>query len=389
MDQQKKILVNEEVVKKSKQWPNFIRAKLGFRNHWYPVLFADEVKEGEPVKTTLCGENLLLNRVDGDVFAIKDRCLHRGVELSKKVECYTKDTITCWYHAWTYQWKDGLLCDIMTDPGSKMIGKHSLKTYQVQEAKGLVFIFLGDIEPTPLIDDVPPGFLDEGRAIRGMRREVASNWRVAAENGFDSTHVFIHKDSKLIKGNETVIPLGFAPPVDGDEGALWEVVNNASGPKGVYDNIGQHAMPVMEGKIHGETVLRPVLGGDKRIAQQISIWMPGALKVDPFPDPTLVQFEWYVPKDENTHWYIQTLGREVANAAEEEQFNTEFDEKWKDLGLHGFNDDDIWAREAMEKFYKDDWGWIKEQLFESDGNIIAWRKLASEANRGIQTLDDL
>lgn len=389
MSQDDNKLVNEEVVNKSKQWPGYIRAKLGFRNYWYPVLLAEEVKEGVPIKTTLCGEKLLVNRVDGKIYVIKDRCLHRGVALSKKVECFTKDTITCWYHAWTYQWKDGLLCDIMTDPGSKMIGKHSLKSYQAEEAKGLVFIFLGDIEPTPLIDDVPPGFLDAGLAIRSMRREVASNWRVAAENGFDSTHVFIHKDSKLITGNQTVIPLGFAPSVDGNDGLLWEVVNGENGPKGVYDNIGQHAVPVMEGKIHGQTVLKATIGGSKRLAQRISIWMPGVLKVEPFPDPSLIQFEWYVPKDEGAHWYIQTLGRKVANESEEAEFDREFHEKWKDLGLHGFNDDDIWAREAMEESYKDDWGWINEQLFEADGNIIAWRTLVSETNRGLQTLEDL
>jgi len=155
MDQSEKVLVNEEVLKKSKRWPNFIKAKLGFRNHWYPVMFGKEIEEGKPVKTTLCGENLLLNRIDGKLYAIKDRCLHRGVAFSKKPECYTKETITCWYHAWTYRWDDGSLCDIMTDPKSDMIGKHSLKTYTVQEAKGLVFIFLGDIEPTPLILSLP------------------------------------------------------------------------------------------------------------------------------------------------------------------------------------------------------------------------------------------
>lgn len=278
----------------------------------------------------------------------------------------------------------------MTDPKSDMIGKHRLKTYTVQEAKGLVFIFLGDIEPTPLINDVPPGFLDEGRAIRGIKREVGSNWRIAAENGFDSTHVFIHKDSKLIPNNETVIPLGFATDREEEaKGTLWEVVNNEDGPKSVYDNIGQHAVPVVEGKVDGETVLRPVIGGENLLLNQVSIWMPGALKVDPFPDPSLIQFEWYVPRDENSHWYIQTLGKEVANEAEELEFEKDFNEKWEDWGLRGFNDDDIWAREAMEEFYKDDWGWIKEQLFEPDGNIVAWRQLASEANRGVQTLEDL
>ena len=57
--------------------------------------------------------------------------------------------------------------------------------------------------------------------------------------------------------------------------------------------------------------------------------------------------------------------------------------------LQGFNDDDIWAREAMQKFYADETGWLREQLFEADGNILEWRKLASRHNRGIQAPEHL
>ena len=42
------------------------------------------------------------------------------------------------------------------------------------------------------------------------------------------------------------------------------------------------------------------------------------------------------------------------------------------------------AREATQPFYADHTGWLKEQLFEPDGNIIEWRKLASAHVRGIQ-----
>ena len=377
-------LVNPQVLERVKQWRAYIEAKLGFRNHWYPAMFAEEVAEGQPVTIKLLGENLILNRVDGKVYCLKDRCLHRGVPLSRKIECYTKDTITCWYHAWTYRWDDGSLCDILTDPSSRMIGTRKLKSYKVEEAKGIIFVFVGDIEPPPLKEDVPPEFLDEDMAIRGHRRQVNSNWRLGAENGFDSTHVFIHKNSILISGNETTLPLGFAPKPGHDKN-LWTTSLESGGPKGVYDNIGAHSQPVFSGTIHGEVVCEAIRGGDKRLAHQISIWMPGVLKVDPFPDPTLKQFEWYVPRDETSHWYFQTIGCRVANEEEERRYDHEFHTRWKPLGLHGFNDDDVWAREATQPFYEDDWGWIEEQLFEADGNIIAWRKLSSEHNRGIQT----
>ena len=81
---------------------------------------------------------------------------------------------------------------------------------------------------------------------------------------------------------------------------------------------------------------------------------------------------------------MRTLGKLVANADEEQQFEREFEARWRPLALEGFNMDDIWAREATEDFYRDDTGWLREQLFEADGNIIEWRRLASRHNRGIQ-----
>jgi carbazole 1,9a-dioxygenase len=83
--------------------------------------------------------------------------------------------------------QDGRLVAIVTDPESALIGKVAIKTYPVEEQKGVVFVFVGDVAPPPLALDVQPGFLDEGLAIfpRGERERVESNWRLAAENGFD------------------------------------------------------------------------------------------------------------------------------------------------------------------------------------------------------------
>jgi carbazole 1,9a-dioxygenase terminal dioxygenase component len=375
-------LTNTEVGKRIRNWRGYYEAKLGFRNHWYPTLNSDEVQEGQPVPFFLAGEPLLLNRIDGKVYVMKDQCLHRGVPLSRKVECYTKDTITCWYHGWTYRWDDGKLCDIVTDPGSRMIGTRAIKTYPADEAKGLVFVFLGDIEPTPLAADLPPGFMDENRRVQVLRRKVSANWRIGAENGFDTTHIFIHKDSKLIVGNQTMLPLGFSPNPDGTP--LWKRLNTEDGQNGIMDLLIECGVPHFEGKVEGRVVQRAVHGGDKRIASEVSIWMPGVLKVDPFPDPAMVHYEWYVPCDEDSHWYLHCATKVVEGADGDASFAREYEALWKDLYAHGFNDDDVWAREATQPFYQDDWGWLEEQLFEADDAIMAWRKLASDTNRGIQ-----
>ena len=375
--------VDEAILAQVRVARDYVAAKYGFRNHWYPVMFASELADGQARALTLLGENILLKRIDGMIHGLRDRCLHRGVALSRKLECYTKNTVTCWYHGFTYRFTDGVLCDIAGTQGSAVVGRKKLRTYPVQEAQGLVFVFVGDDDytPPPLAHDVPPGFLDEGLVIRGKHRLVAANWRIGAENGFDSTHIFIHKNSVLIEEADLALPLGLQPLGR----HAFKTVTADDGPKGVFDNFGPGEVnPVFVASIEGEEVLRAAMTGSNRVPHNISMWLPCALRVQPWPVPALTQYEWYVPTDGDHHLYVQTLGKHCANASEEAAWDHEFYSRWLPKALDGFNDDDVWAREATQPFYADDTGWLKEQLFEPDGNIIEWRKLASAHARGIQ-----
>src|SRR6185503_1304020 len=160
-------------------------------------------------------------------------------------------------------------------------------------------------------------------------------------------------------------------------------------PKGILDKMAQNYFPVFEGHIQGEKVLGTSgAKGTKRIAGELAIWLPGVLKVDPSPDPTIIQFEWYVPIDVDTHMYWRVLGRRTANDEEAENFRVEFESLWKPVALHGFNDFDIWAREGLQEFYKDDEAWSQEHLFKPDLCVVEWRKLASRHNRGIQPVKE-
>ena len=376
--------VDEALLARIRVGRDYVAAKYGFRNHWYPALFSNELQEAQPLPVTLLGEHILLQRIDGQVHAIRDRCLHRGVPLSRKLECYTKGTVTCWYHGFTYRFSDGVLCAIAGNQGSAVIGRKKLHSYPVTEAKGLVFVFVGDenFPLPPLSHDVPPTFLDDDMVIRGKHRVVAANWRIGAENGFDSTHIFIHKDSVLIEDADLALPLGLQP--QGRHAFKCSVEED--GPKGVFDNFGPgEVIPVFTAHIEGQEVLRGAMLGNNRVPENISMWLPCALRVQPWPVPALTQFEWYVPLDGERHLYLQTLGKRCTGAAEEAAFDAEFHQRWVPMALDGFNDADVWAREATQAFYADDSGWLNEQLFEPDGNIVEWRKLASSHARGIQT----
>lgn len=380
-------LVNPEVVGMIGDWKGYVEAKMGFRNHWYPVRFSKELAEGAIEVVELLGEKLLIKRIEGKVYAMRDRCLHRGVPLSRKPDCYTKDTITCWYHGYTYRFQTGELVNILAVPDSRLIGRRKIVTYPVQEAKGLIFVFLGDEDEVhDLKKDVPPGFLDDNLMVLGKHRIVNSNWRLGAENGFDGLHIFIHKDTTLRHYRTFNFPIGHTPL----PGAV-QLVEDADGPKGVTDDFAQHT-PVWDGVIDGEVVVsgpRSTAVKGTSAAAGTSIWLPGVLKVENFPVGGLIQYEWYVPLDGERHLYVQTIGKPCDTDEERMAFANDFETTWKPHGLDGFNADDIWAREVTEPFYADDYGWVDEMLCEPDETILEWRRLASRHGRGIQQKTDL
>ena len=368
---------NHQQVKQS--WRPYVQAKLGFRNYWYPALFSHDLASDEPKPVKMLGERILLRRIDGKVFALADRCAHRRVPLSAKIECYTKETVTCWYHGFTYDFRDGKLVGVLTEPGCSLVGKMAIKTYPVRETHGMIFIFIGDGDASDLEEDVPPGFLMEDLVVRGIRREVNSNWRLGAENGFDTTHIYIHRNSKLLQTTDALLPLGLVPT---DKQSM-DIVKGP-GPKGVIDKLASNYLPVFESTVGEVTVRAKIKPNGTAVASSVSIWLPCVLRVEDFPTPGITQFEWYVPIDEKTHMYWQVLSKKVRNAEEAAAFRSEVDSCWEDVALHGFNDDDVWAREALEDAYTEGEGWTKERLFKPDMCIVEWRKLASVYHRGLQ-----
>lgn len=90
------------------------------------------------------------------------------------------------------------------------------------------------------------------------------------------------------------------------------------------------------------------------VAGSVSTWMRGALKVDLFPDPAIVQFDWHAPIDIDTLTYWRLLGKRVKSGADAEIFREEFQALWKTLALRGFEELDMWEGERMQEFHKDD-----------------------------------
>jgi phenylpropionate dioxygenase-like ring-hydroxylating dioxygenase large terminal subunit len=178
-------------------WPLYEAASSGFRGYWYPVTWGSHVGQ-KPLSFTICGEPICLIRDRGTVYALHDRCPHRGVPLSLGRKNFP-GTISCVYHGFTYRLTDGVLCAVLTDgPESPICGKITVQTYETTEQLGLVWVYIPiSTERAIPIESQLPEDLTENSLVLGGRIEPRSgNWRFACENGFDEGHAkYLHRTS--------------------------------------------------------------------------------------------------------------------------------------------------------------------------------------------------
>ncbi len=388
--------VNDERLQS--QYQPYKDAAWGFINHWYPALFTSELEEDQVEGVQICGIPIVLRRIDGKVYALKDQCVHRGVRLSAKPTCFTKDSISCWYHGFTFDLASGKLKTIVANPDDPLIGTTGLTTYPVEEVAGMIFVFVREDDfpledVPPLAEDLPvrfpqnserfphplwpaaPSLLDDNAVALGMHRTGLTNWRIACENGFDNAHILVHKDNTIVHAMQWTLPLGILPTSDD----CIEPVEDEGGPKGIMQWLFTEKWePVLK----NETLGLEVQGVNSR-PYRTSVVLPGVLMVENWPEERVVQYEWYVPITDDTHEYWEVLVKVCDTEEEREAYQYRFDRVYKPLALHGFNDCDVYAREAMHDFYADGSGWDNEQLVVTDVSPITWRKVASRWNRGI------
>jgi len=384
--------------KTQSQYQPYKDAAWGFINHWYPALFSGELGEDQVEGIQICGIPIVLRRVDGRVLALKDQCIHRGVRLSAKPMCFNKKTISCWYHGFTFDLETGGLTTIVGNPDDKLIGTTGITTYPVEEVSGMIFVFVReddfpDEDVPPLASDLPvrfpqnserfphplwpaaPGLMDENAVALGMHRTGDCNWRIACENGFDNAHILVHQDNTIVQAMNWVLPLGIRPASDD----CITLIEDENGPKGLMQWLFTDRWePILENK-----VLDAKVEGLNGRFYRTSVVLPGVLMVENWPEEHIVQYEWYVPITDDTYEYWEVLVKVCPTEEERKKFEYRYERVFKPLCLHGFNDCDLYAREAMHEFYADGTGWDNEQLVATDVSPITWRKVASRHNRGI------
>ena len=292
-------------------WPAYDAAAEGFRGYWYPVAWSSNLAEGEPLEMKVCGDEIVLVRDRGGVYGLLDRCPHRGVRLSRGSQEFP-GTLTCAYHGWTFDLSDGRLAAVITDgPDSPVCGKAGVDTYPVAERLGLIWVYVGDGEEPPPVDQALPEELrDNSFSLGGKIRVRPGNWRLACENGFDEGHAkFLHRRSlwRLFK------PM-----------PVWNITHLVDRGRWVYrvqDEVHWKAEFPGYGtwtnlrwwKIEPSTRASQAISntGSGKAPQPViaaqdfpgfaSVAMPGVLRI---AYPAFLHYEFYVPVDADHHRYV-------------------------------------------------------------------------------------
>ncbi len=380
-------------------------ATLGFRNYWYPVFASKEVGK-KPHGLKLLGEQVVIMRgqKDGKVYAMDDECVHRGSLLSAGRGCEFKgtNTITCGYHGWTYDLTDGMCVAVLPEGlDSRVPGKVKLRTYPIEERKGIVWIWMGATEPVPVEDDIPNLIIRDDTIVKFRHNVNYGNWRWHAENPAAGHAQMIHRDSvqlwtsrplpSFMPGDAEIIEdpdgLGVQRP-DIRPGNFSDLPKKPP-PIGVdFPGLGRWYMPPLWRRIVFWPWLR---SGRQATAKPIhgifsgKMFLPSVYRQPHFPSIGGSYYEWYVPVDEDHYIYFQVACMWGSNPVSRAWKKLWYYLYGKPVGLTAFNNQDIeWVGQTTDHVKRhDNRVYALGKLSQHDLFHLKWREYASEYARGV------
>lgn len=123
------------------------------RDLWYMATLARNVRPGAMTRILLLGEPVVIGRMrNGEAFALRDICPHRGVPLSAG-RVLSENTVECPYHGWRFG-KDGGCTLIPSLVGGEAVEASNIavRAYPVREQDGLIWVYVAE----PGHENLPP-----------------------------------------------------------------------------------------------------------------------------------------------------------------------------------------------------------------------------------------
>ncbi len=161
------------------------------RLYWIPFLpSSDLVKDGQPQRVRLLGEDLLAFRdTEGRIGLVDHACPHRGAPLvfGRNEDC----GLRCVYHGWKFG-VDGATMEMPAEPAdTRLKDKVRIKAYVCRERNGMVWAYMGpDQASPPELPMLEWNLVPEERVFVSLRVQEC-NWLQAVEGEIDSAHAAI------------------------------------------------------------------------------------------------------------------------------------------------------------------------------------------------------
>jgi phenylpropionate dioxygenase-like ring-hydroxylating dioxygenase large terminal subunit len=359
-------------------------AALGLPNYWYPIATSRDIKE-KPTAVKFQGELVALMRRNGKVYAVEDACAHRGTQLSiGKYEFPGTNTITCRYHGWTYDVTDGICVANLTEgPESAIVGKIRIRTYPIEERKGIVWIWAGKSEPVPLEEDVPALLLRDDTMVRVRQGVKYGNWRWHAENVGGGHAQMLHRDTIGLLFNQfnahPVDPFPYQGEQDDDD-AKW-ILQGSKGSVNYeeYPGLGKWPRP----RPWRRSARRPLaMFGLNYFGAALRL--PGITRVMHFPLDGWFYYEWYTAIDEDHYLYFQVSTYTSTNLLKKLWQGFNYMVYGKPFKVTLFNNQDVRMVKQTTDYTKRKGIDYLTPLSKQDGLHIEWRRQVNAFARGVE-----
>ena len=172
-------------------------------NQWYVVMDSTQVKD-VPVGVTRMGEKLVFWRDgSGAVSCLRDRCVHRGVQLSAgKI---LDDHLQCPFHGFEYTPSGRVVKIPATGKNAPVPDRFCVHNYPTYEDHGFIWIWWGEDPPESLN---PPRFLDgidDSFSYGKAHDPWDAHYSRVIENQLDVVHLpFVHHNT-IGRGGRTLV----------------------------------------------------------------------------------------------------------------------------------------------------------------------------------------
>ncbi len=172
-------------------------------NQWYVVMDSSQIRD-QPVGVTRMGEKLVFWRDDeGHVSCLRDRCVHRGAQLSKGQLIHGH--LQCPFHGFEYDTSGRVTVIPANGKRTPVPEQFRVHSYPTHEAHGFIWIWWGEKPPQGLR---PPAFfdnLDDSFSYGRVYDPWDAHYSRVIENQLDVVHLpFVHYNT-IGRGNRTLV----------------------------------------------------------------------------------------------------------------------------------------------------------------------------------------